>query len=69
MIYVLDILCSGEERFYRTAIPVFLLAAYFGIRVSMSGVALRYIFLCWIAFLAFAVVYDMSSTGIYSNRP
>jgi len=67
VIYVLDILCSGEERFYRTAIPVFLLAAYFGIRVSMSGVALRYIFLCWIAFLAFAVVYDMTVSGKLRN--
>jgi len=63
LIYVLDILLSGEERFYRTAIPTFMLAIYFGIRASMTYGLRGYIFLCWIAYLALAILYCGTVSG------
>lgn len=64
LIYTLILLCSGEERLYRTAVPVLLFAVYFGIRISgMPGASRRYIFLCWIAYMAFAAVYAVIISG------
>ncbi len=64
LIYALILLCSGEERLYRTAVPVFMLALYFGIRISgMEGMWLRYILLCWIAYMAFALTYAVIISG------
>ncbi len=66
LIYTLILLCSGEERLYRTAVPVLLFAVYFGIRISgMPGASRRYIFLCWIAYMAFAAVYAVISSGFH----
>ena len=33
--YVLNILCNGKDRFYRSSVPVFLLAIYYGIKVTL----------------------------------
>ena len=64
LLYVLILLCSGEERLYRTAVPVFMAAIYFGIRISsMDGMWRRYILLCWIAYMAFAVGYAVIISG------
>lgn len=66
LIYTLILLCSGEERLYRTAVPVLLFAVYFGIRISgMPGASRRYIFLCWIAYMAFAAVYAVIISGFH----
>lgn len=66
LIYTLILLCSGEERLYRTAVPVLLFAVYFGIRISgMPGAPRRYIFLCWIACMAFAAVYAVIISGFH----
>lgn len=61
--YALIILLSGKERLYRTAVPVFMCAFYFGVRVSMSQMWLRYVLLCWIAYFAFAAVYAVIVSG------
>ena len=37
LFYVLNILCDGKERLYRSSIPVMLLTLYYGIKISMSG--------------------------------
>lgn len=67
LIYTLILLCSGEERLYRTAVPVLLFAVYFGIRISgMPGASRRYIFLCWIAYMAFAAVYAVIISGFHA---
>ena len=64
LMYTLMLLVSGEERLYRTSIPVFLFALYFGVRIStIPGMWLRYILLCWIAYLAFAVAYAVILSG------
>ena len=66
LIYTLILLCSGDERLYRTAVPVLLFAVYFGIRISgMPGASRRYIFLCWIAYMAFAAVYAVIISGFH----
>ena len=65
LFYVLNILIDGEEHLYRTSIPVFMIAIYFGIRISMSTLWMRYILLCWIAYLCFACVY----AAIVSGKP
>ena len=66
LIYTLILLCSGEERLYRTAVPILLFAVYFGIRISgMPGASRRYIFLCWIAYMAFAAVYAVIISGFH----
>ena len=64
LMYALMLLASGEERLYRTSVPVFLFALYFGLRISaIPGMWLRYILLCWIAYLAFAVAYAIILSG------
>ena len=64
LMYALMLLASGEERLYRTSIPVFLFALYFGLRISaIPGMWLRYILLCWIAYLVFAVAYAIILSG------
>ena len=71
LIYVLILLCSGQERFYRTAVPAFVFAICYGVRVSLSGLLplpVRFVF--WIAFLAIACFYAVTVCGsIGSNVP
>lgn len=56
LIYALILVCSGEERLYRLAVPTLMMALYFGFRISATeGMWRRYILLCWIAYMAFAV--------------
>ena len=57
LIFVLMILLGGEERFYRTAIPAFMLAIYYSVRVSavLPSLSLRFVF--WVAYLAMAGLY------------
>ncbi|MFQ8765473.1 MAG: hypothetical protein ACLR8U_02310 [Oscillospiraceae bacterium] len=64
LIFVLMILLGGEERFYRTAIPAFMLAIYYSVRVSsvLPSLSLRFVF--WVAYLAMAGLYRR-----YSLRP
>ena len=54
LIFVLMILLGGQERFYHTAIPAFLLAIYYSVRVSavLTSLSLRFVF--WVAYLAIA---------------
>ena len=68
LIYVLILLLSGQERFYRTAIPAFMLAIYYGIRISavVQSVGLRFIF--WVAYLAIAGFYSMTVSGRAGNN-
>ena len=68
LIYVLILLLSGQERFYRTAIPAFMLAIYYGVRISavVQSVSLRFIF--WVAYLAIAGFYSMTVSGRIRNN-
>ena len=68
LIFVLIVLLSGQERFYRTAIPAFMLAIYYGVRVSaaVQAVSLRFVF--WVAYLAIAGFYAMTVSGRVRNN-
>lgn len=68
LIYVLILLCSGEERFYRTAIPTFLLAIYYGIKISMSALPVPIVFVFWVAYLAIAAFYAVTVSGHVPNN-
>ena len=69
LIFVLMILLGGEERFYRTAIPAFMLAIYYSVRVSsvLPSLSLRFVF--WVAYLAMAGLYAVTVSGqqVYSR--
>ena len=68
LIFVLMILLSGEERFYRTAIPAFMLAIYYSVRVSavLPSLSLRFVF--WVAYLAMAGLYAVTVSGRLRNN-
>ena len=64
LIYVLILLCSGEERFYRTAVPVFMLAIYYGIKVSTASYPVPIVFVFWVAYLAIAAAVTLAVTAL-----
>lgn len=63
LVYALVLFVGGKEHIYRTAVPVFAFAVYFGIKISMTQMWLRYVLLCWIAYMAFFVVYTVIISG------
>ncbi len=70
LIYVLILLLDGQERFYRTSVPVFMLAIYYGIKVSLvpfsSMLGLTFVF--WVAYLAIAAFYMVTVSGYMRNN-
>ena len=68
LIFVLMILLGGEERFYRMAIPAFMLAIYYSVRVSavLPSLSLRFVF--WVAYLAMAGLYAVTVSGRLRNN-
>ena len=50
--YVLNILCNGSDRFYRSSVPVILLAIYYGIKITLVSPYLWLTFMFWIAWPA-----------------
>ena len=68
LIFVLMILLGGEERFYRTAIPAFMLAIYYSVCVSavLPSLSLRFVF--WVAYLAMAGLYAATVSGRLRNN-
>ncbi|MCQ2420967.1 MAG: hypothetical protein MJ118_07505 [Clostridia bacterium] len=63
LIYVLILLLNGEERFYRTSVPVFMLAIYYGIKISSGNLSIALDFAYWVAFLAIAWFYTSTVSG------
>ncbi len=66
LLYVYIVLKNGTERFYKTAIPIWMIAVYFGFSVVGYRFAkmekLVYV-LYWIALLFFAVIYTEITAG------
>ena len=63
LLYALIALLSGKEQFYKTAIPVWLMAWYAGITFS-AGVSSRLMaFLFWVAVIFFAFLYTDITAG------
>ena len=68
LIYVLILLLDGEERFYRTSVPAFLLAIYYGIKITSSTSSAILIFACWVAYLAIAWFYTSTVSGKFKSN-
>lgn len=63
LLYALIALLSGKEQFYKTAIPVWLMAWYAGMTFS-AGVSSRLMaFLFWVAVIFFAFLYTDITAG------
>ncbi len=63
LLYVLIVLLDGKERFYKTAIPVGLIAIYSGIWISGHLPSRMMIWLFWIALVFFCTLYMEVTAG------
>lgn len=62
-LYALIALLCGEEQFYKTAIPVWMMALYAGLRISTSVESRLITWLFWIALIFFAFLYTDITAG------
>jgi len=62
-LYLMIALIWGKEMFYKTAIPVWMIALYYGIRIQQYGFGTMVEVLCWIALVFFAVIYTDITSG------
>ena len=63
VLYLMIALIWGKEMFYKTAIPVWMLAIYYGIYLRQYGFSTMVNILCWIVLVVFAVVYTDITSG------
>lgn len=63
LLYVLIVLLSGDELFYKTAIPVWMMAIYSGIWISNNAESRMMVWLFWIALIFFAYLYTDITSG------
>ena len=62
-LYLMIALIWGKEMFYKTAIPVWMIAIYYGIALGQYGFGTMVEVLCWIALVFFAVIYTDITSG------
>ena len=62
-LYALIAICSGDEFFYKTAIPVWMMVIYAGIWISNNVEGRMMIWLFWIALIFFASMYTDITAG------
>ncbi len=63
VLYLMIALIWGKEMFYKTAIAVWMIAVYYGIRIGQYEFGTMVEVLCWIALVFFAVVYTDITSG------
>ena len=63
LLYMLIVLISGEEIFYKTAIPVWMFAIYCGIWIDRNVESTLISWLFWIALIFFAYLYTQITCG------
>ncbi len=63
VLYLIIALIWGREMFYKTAISVWMIAIYYGIRIQQYGFGTMVEVLCWIALVFFAVIYTDITSG------
>ena len=63
LLYVLIVLINGKEMFYKTAIPVWLMAIYSGIWVSSNVSNSLICWMFWICLLFFCLLYTHITSG------
>ena len=67
LLYALIVLLDGKERFYKTAIPIWMLGLYFGISVTrypFQSIQRMVVGLYWVAVLFFCVLYTQITSGV-----
>ena len=62
-LYALIALFTGEEQFYKTAIPVWMMAIYSGLWISQNVEGRMMVWLFWIALIFFATMYTDITSG------
>ena len=62
-LYALIALVNGEELFYKTAIPVWMMAIYSGLWISANVNGRMLVWLFWIALIFFAMLYTDITAG------
>lgn len=63
--YVLIVLLDGQERFYKTAIPVWMATIYSGCWIGLHIEGKMMIALFWIALIFFAYLYTQITSGMH----
>ena len=63
IVYVLIVLLRGDEMFYKTAIPVWMMAIYSGIWIKDNVESRMMVWLFWIALIFFATLYTDITSG------
>ena len=63
LLYVLIVLLNGKEMFYKTAIPVWMVALYSGIWINQNVPNRMIVWLFWIALVFFATMYTDITSG------
>ena len=63
LLYVLIVLLRGDEMFYKTAIPVWMMAIYSGIWIKENIEGRMMVWLFWIALIFFASLYTDITAG------
>ena len=63
VLYLMVALIWGKEMFYKTAIAIWMIAVYYGIRIGQYQFGTMVEVLCWIALVFFAVVYTDLTSG------
>ena len=69
LLYVLICTVWGEEMFYKTAIPVWMVSVYCGIWLSGNLPSRLMVWLFWIALAFFAVLYTQFTDGRRPRHP
>ena len=67
LLYALIVLLDVKERFYKTAIPIWMLGLYFGISVThypFQSIQWIVVGLYWVAILFFCVLYTQITSGV-----
>lgn len=63
ILFVYIILCHGEERLYRTAIPVWMFAGYFALFITNPVFSKLIIALSWVALFFTGILYTIITAG------
>ena len=67
VLYLLIALCSGDELFYKTAIPVWIISIYAGIWIDSNVESTMGSWLFWIALIFIAYLYTQITSGRHKN--
>ena len=62
-LYLMIALIWGKEMFYKTALAIWLIAVYYGIRIGQYGFGTMVEILCWIVLIFFAALYTDITAG------